>query len=210
MKKEKESFFEKHKSNILFFSGIFVFVLIAFILFVPTKTVTYEVEVAYTDTEVYYEKEPYETQEAYQTQEPYEAVEYYIDTVPVEQSVPYTDYEYVAYDAPPGQYYSDCGSGCSCTKYSFWTGNCTQCTCQVPVTRYRTEIVYQAIQKERPVTKYMTVTKYRTVTKYKDIEKTREVIKTRMEPREMEVNWIWGFKMPWRLHLPYISEDKNE
>jgi hypothetical protein len=185
-----------------------VFLLIAFIILAPTKTHHYEVEVSFTDTETYTEKEPYEAQESYQTQEPYQDVEYYTDTVPVEQSVPYTDYETVVHNAPSGQYYPSCGSDCTCTDYSFWTGQCIQCTCLVAVTRYKTQIVYQEIQKERPVTKYRTITKYRTVTKYRDVEKTREVVKTKMDPRQVEVNWLFGFKLPYRLHLPYISEEK--
>ena len=198
-KRKKESFIEKHKNNIIFATGVIIFLLIAFFLFIPTKTVTYEVEVSYTDIEAYYEKEPYNDQEAYQSQEPYETTEYYTDTVPVEKSVPYTDYETRVVNAPPGTYYPDYGS-CSCTDYNFW-GGCIQLTCLEPVTKYKTEIVYEEITKERPVTKYETVTKYRTVTKYKDVEKTREVIKTRMETKRMEVNWIWGFKMPFKLHL---------
>lgn len=194
-----------NKKDIFFFSGVFIFLIVAFILFVPTKTVTYEIEVHYTATENYTEKEPYQTQESYQVQEPYQTTDTYIDTLPVEQSVPYTDYETIVRNAPSGRYYPNCSSDCTCTDYSFWTGNCIQCTCWIPVTKYKTEIVYKEVQKERPVTKYKTVTKYRTITKYKDVVKTREVLKTRMETREMEVNWIWGFKMPYRLHLPYIS-----
>jgi hypothetical protein len=198
----------KSRGNLVFIIGITIFLLTVFILFGPTKTVTYQVEVSYTDTEHYTEKEPYETQEDYTVQEPYQTTEYYTDQVPVEQSVPYTDYDTVIHDAPSGSYYTDCGS-CSCTKYTFWTGQCVQCTCRVAVTRYQTQIVYKDIQKERPVTKYQTVTKYRTVTQYRDVDKTREVIKIRLEERQMEVNWIWNFRMPYRLHLPYISE-KNE
>jgi hypothetical protein len=207
-KKHKKEIKETNRSNLYFFIGLSIFLLIAFIVLAPTKTHHYEVEVSYTDTETYTEKEPYETQEAYQVQEPYQDVEYYTDTVPVEQSVPYTDYESVVYNAPSGQYYPSCGSDCTCTDYSFWTGQCIQCTCLVAVTRYKTQIVYQEIQKERPVTKYRTITKYRTVTKYRDVEKTRDVVKTKMDPRQVEVNWLFGFKLPYKLHFPYISEEK--
>ena len=199
----------KNRGNLYFFIGLGVFLLIVFIVLAPTKTHPYEVEVSYVDTETYTEKEPYETQESYQVQEPYQDVEYYTDNVPVEQSVPYTDYETVVSNAPSGQYYPNCGSDCTCTDYSFWTENCIQCTCLIAVTRYRTQIVYQEIQKERPVTKYITLTKYRTVTKYRDVEKTRDVMKTKIDPRQIEVNWIFGFKLPYKLHFPYIS-DENE
>ena len=208
-KKDKKESEHKNRSNLYFFIGLGVFLLITFTVFAPTETHHYEVEVSYIDTETYTEKEPYETQESYQVQEPYQDVDYYTDNVPVEQSVPYTEYEIVVYNAPPGQYYPSCGSDCTCTDYSFWTGDCIQCTCSVAVTRYKIQTVYQEIQKERPVTKYRTLIKYRTVTKYRDVEKTREVMKIKMEPRQMEVNWILGFKMPFKLHFPYISNENE-
>ncbi|NQU98992.1 hypothetical protein HQ533_06030 [Candidatus Woesearchaeota archaeon] len=190
-----------NKENIIFFSIIGAVLIVALILLAPTETFVYEVEVPYTTTETYTETEPYQTEEAYTVKEPYETTETYVDQVPMEESVPYTDYETVVHNAPFGEYYSSCGTDCVCTYTSFWTGGCTQCTCLVAVTRYRTEIVYEEVEKERPVTKYRDVTKYRTVTKYRDVDKTRDVMKTRMEEREMEVNWLFGFKTPYKIHL---------
>lgn len=206
-KKEKESFWQRNKGHLIFTAAVLFVLLIAFTLIVPTKTITYEVEVTYTDTENYTEKEPYEAQESYKVQESYESVEYYTDTVPIEKSIPYTDYETVVHDAPYGQYYPSCDS-CSCTKTSIWFGNCIQCTCSAEVTKYKTEVVYEEIEKERPVIKYRPATKYRTITKYQEVEKTREVIKTKMEAREMEVNWLFEFKLPYKLHLPFLSYRK--
>ncbi|MBU0460908.1 MAG: hypothetical protein KJ771_08955 [Nanoarchaeota archaeon] len=196
-KKHKKTLKLKIKvENLSFFIGLGIFLLITFIIIAPTKTHHYEVEVPYTDTETYSEKEPYETQEEYQTQEPYQTTETYYDQVPVQKKQ--------VNDASSGQYYPSCNNNCYCSKQE-WNWNmfeyiCVQCTCQI------TE--YQTIAKERPVTKYTTVTKYRTVTKYKDVQKTREVIKTKMDPRQVEVNWIFNFKLPYKLHLPYISDEK--
>lgn len=187
------------RSDLYFLIGTTIFLIALFLIFAPTSTSHYEVEVYYTDTETYTEKVPYEVQEAYEVQEPYEGIESFTDTVPIEQSVPYIDYEEVVSNAPSGQYYASWDSNCSCTNYNLeW---CIQLTCQVATTRYMTEIVYEKIEKERPVTKYRTVTKSRTVTKYRDVQNTRNVIKTKMEPREMEVNWLFGFKMPYKLHI---------
>ena len=44
---------------------------------------------------------------------------------------------------------------------------------------------------------------FRTVTKYLEISKIRNVTKTRIEQRPTEVNWIFGFKTPYTLHLPF-------
>ena len=74
-----------------------------------------------------------------------------------------------------------------------------------PVTKYRTELQQQSIQKERPVTKYQTVSKTRDVTKYRDVAKTRDVMKIRIEQQPLEVNWLLGFKTPYSLHLPFSS-----
>jgi hypothetical protein len=187
----------KSKSNLYFFVGLGVFVLIALFIIAPTKTYHYDVEVFYNDTETYFEIEPYETQEAYQVQEPYQTTETYYDQVPVQKIQ--------VNDAPSGQYYPSCNTNCYCSNqewsWSMFAYVCVQCTCQI------TE--YQTIAKERPVTKYTPVTKYRTVTKYRDVEKTRDVIRTRMEPRQIEVNWIFGFKLPYTLHLPHISGENE-
>jgi len=205
-----------NKPIVLAIIGICFFLIIISLVIVPTKTITNEVEVAYTDTETYYEKEPYIVQESYQEQVPYQTTETYTDTVPVPVSVPYQDYEYSyqSTDAGTGMYYSSIPSGCVCSssrylydKDGVYGALCVQLTCKIstPVTKYRTEMQQQSIQKERPVTKYQTVTKTRDVTKYRDVAKTREVMKTRIEQRSLEVNWLLGFKTPYSLHLPVIS-----
>lgn len=196
--------------------GICIFLLITCLVIVPTKTITHDVEVAYTDTETYFEKEPYSAQELYQEQEPYQTTETYTDSVPVPVSVPYQDYvySYQTSDAGTGMYYGSVPSGCICSstrnmydKDGVYGALCVQLTCQIstPVTKYRTEMQQQSIQKERPVTKYQTVTKIRNVTEYRDVAKTRDVMKTRIEQQPLEVNWLLGFKVPYSFHLPVIS-----
>ena len=186
---------------ILVITGIILLGAI-FTLAAPTKTHTYYVDVPYEASESYTEKEPYDAQEAYQVQVPYESTETYTDTVPVEVDVPYTDYEEKVYHAESGHYYPDVSSPCRCTDYNFW-GNCVEQTCTTPVTKYKTETQQQTIEKTRPVTKYKTETKYRTVTKYRDVQKSRTVTKTKEEPKQYEVNWLFKFRVPWRLHIPH-------
>jgi len=211
-----DSFLKNHRADLLFSLAICIVVFGIFIVAVPTRTVFEDVEVAYTDTETYYVKEPTEVREAYQEQDPYQDTEYFTDTVPVQVSVPYqdTEYYYQSYTAGAGQYYSTIPTGCSCTGTSFLYDesgvlgvHCVQLNCRESrtVTLYRTETQYQDIQKERPVTKYQTVTKYRNVTRYLDVPKTRQVMRTRIEAQPVEVNWLFGFRAPWELHLPLLS-----
>jgi len=205
-----------HKPNKLFYLGICIFLIVILFIVAPTKTITNDIEVVYTDNQTYYEKEPYEIQEAYQEQIPYQTTETYTDSVPVPVSVPYQTYEtsYQNYDAGTGKYYLTIPSGCTCSSNRFMSDQngiygslCVQLSCLIstPVTKYRIEYSQQSVQKERPVTKYQTTTKYRNVTQYRDVLKTREVMKTRIDQKQLEENWLLGFKTPYKLHLPIIS-----
>lgn len=205
--KQKQINITKEKPKIIFFLGLFLILLVLFILLIPTKTVTYEVEVPYETTETYYEKEPYQVQEPYQTQQAYEAAETYYDMIPVTRDVPYQELEY--YSETVNQ--DSCDTiypSCIC-KERGWLGlgDCISCVCEKsrPVTKYRTETFQEQITKTRPVTKYRTVTEYRTVTNYRDVEKSRIVMKIRTEPREREINWLFGFRVPYTLHVAYLS-----
>jgi hypothetical protein len=171
---------------------------------VPTKTYYYTVEVPHEEQESYFEKEPYDEQESYVVQVPYEKMETYMDTVPVQVSVPYITYEDTINQAPPGRYYPSCTDPCRCTEYD-WLGNCIECTCTYAVQQYRTETEQQTIQKTRPVTKYREETRLRTVTRYRDVQKERTVLRMGEEQRQYEVNWLFGFRSPWLLHIPYLS-----
>jgi uncharacterized membrane protein YvbJ len=202
-------------SDILTIAGICFFIIVICLVMVPTKTITYSIDVAYADNETYYEKEPYIIPESYQEQVAYQSTDRYTDIVPVPTSVPYQDkeYSYQVYNATDG-YYSSVPTDCVCSGNRYLSDQtgvydtlCIQLTCQIAttVTKYRTETQQKVIQKERPVTKYQTVTKYRNVTQYQDVAKTRTVLKTRIEERQIEANWLFGFKTPYSLHLPHIS-----
>lgn len=188
----KQSKIEASRNTLTYFYlGVAGFLLLIFFLIAPTRTHFYTVEVPYEDIEYYFEKEPYEYQEAYEAQEGYETTETYSDQVPIQKLRTDT--------AQEGYYYPHCDGDCYCTGYNY-LGNCIKCTCQY------TE--YETIQKERPVTKYKTVTKTRTATGYHDVQKQRTVTKLRQEQRQYEINWVFEFRVPWYLHIAYLSQSK--
>lgn len=133
-------------------------------LLLPTKFLSYQVEVSYTDTEQYTVQVPYEKVEEYTVTVPYETTEEYIESVPVQEQESYQD-----------------------TECAFLGLFCKG------VTKYRTVTNYKDIIKMRAVTEYRDETKYRTVTKIRTEVRERDVIKTRMEKRCREVNWIFEF-----------------
>ena len=168
---------KKSRFDLFLILGISYFLIMAFLIVLPTKTITENIEVSYLDKETYTVQEPYNVQEAYQETEPYQD----------------TEYSNNVENAGYGKYFTRCGTGCTCSHYSYdYLSNpsyyCDQCTCT----------------DSQLVTKYRTITKYRTVTKYKDVPKVRDVTKTRIEQRPAEVNWIIGYKTPYTLHLPFI------
>lgn len=172
---------------VYFYLGVAGFLLVMFLLFAPTRTHFYNVDVPYEDVEYYFEKEPYDYQEEYEAQEPYQTTETYYDKVPVTKTETNT--------APSGQHFSSCSGSCHCTRYSI--SYCVECTCDV--------VEYKTVKKERPVTKYKAVTKTRTSTGYRDVQKQRAVTKFRQEERQYETNWLFGFRVPWYIHLAYVS-----
>jgi hypothetical protein len=161
----------------------------AFLIIAPTKTITENIVIPYTDQETYYIKEQVQTQEAYQEQEAYQATESYLDTVS----------SYTKINAPLGSHFETdlddlTADGCDCSEWALIEKHnpqqvCVQKKCS------------KSIDQTRTVTKYRPVTKYRTVTKYQDVPHFRDVAKTRIEPRQVEVNWILGFKTPWKIHI---------
>lgn len=155
-KKEKENFLRKILISFL------ILLIVAGVVFLPTKTQSYTVQVPYTTTE------PYETEEAYEVQVPYQEQE------------AYTDYEtkYVSETVTKDNCDSD--SRCSCTQKS-WFGlgdTCVECSCRMPT--------------DVPVTKFRTVTKYKTETRYKTVTKYKEVKKMKDEIRYRKVNWLFN------------------
>jgi len=157
-------------------------IIIFFLIFLPTKTVTYEFKIPYTALEPYTDKESYEVEVPYSYLEPYQDIEY---TESVDR-------------APQGNYWSTCSGACRCTKYDSFPGyipsiGCTECTC--------TRSAY--------VTRYRNVTKYQTQTLYRDVTKMRTVKKIRTEIREKETNWLFGYNTTYSFHLPIISGTVN-
>ena len=202
---DSDSSVPKKRSNLFIILGISYLLIMAFLIVIPTKTISENVKVPYLDNETYYVQEPYDVEEPYVIQEPYEVQE------PYQTEGLYTDTvtSYPRINAPSGSHfetdaYDTTKDGCDC---SGWMNDqnhnprqvCIQKKCEKieKVTKYGTLTNY------RPVTKYQSVTKYHTVTIYKEVPKVRDVIKTRIEPRPAEVNWVIGFKTPYTLHLPF-------
>jgi len=101
------------------------------------------------------------------------------ETYYVQESYQDTEYTKNVEDASYGMYFTRCGTGCSCSHYGYNSlkipsSYCDQCTC----------------------------TDSKLVTKYKEVPKVRDVTKIRIEPRAAEVNWVIGFKTPYKLHFP--------
>lgn len=138
--------------------------IITGIILLPTKVLSYQVEVPYIDKEQYTIEVPYEDVEEYTVQVPYETKEQYIESAPYTEQEPYQDME--------------------CAFLGLFCKS---------VTKYRTVTKYKDIIKEKTVTKYRDETKYRKVTKTRTETREREVRKTRMETRQKEVNWLFGF-----------------
>lgn len=173
-------------------TSVFVIcLLLTGMLLVPTRTVAESVTVPYTDTETYYIQEPYDAQEAYQVQEPYQTTQMYVESIK----------SYNRINAPSGSHFETdaddiTSDGCDC---SGWTNDLTHNPNQVCIQKKCPTT--SSDTRSSPVTKYRTVTKYHTITKYRNISQTREVTKTRTEVREEEVNWIFGFKTPYKFHI---------
>ncbi|KYC50033.1 MAG: hypothetical protein AMQ74_01319 [Candidatus Methanofastidiosum methylothiophilum] len=171
--------------------------LVLLIVLLPTKTISIEEQIAYSEIESYVEKQPFEVNESYEELIPYEEKEIYTEIVPTEKTINYEIYDY--YTDPTS--HCELKPQCQCNRVNPLTKNCTQCSCYRIITAQKTEIINEEIEKERIVTKYKTETKYRTVTKYKDVNRSREVVKVKTENKEVEVNWILGFRTPYKLHI---------
>jgi len=160
MDSDKRIPIKKSRFDLFYILGISFLFLMVFIIFAPTKTITENIEISYSEQETYNVTEPHDVFEIYQ------------------------EYEY-EYSPFPGGVYVNCGM-CICHQmlklpmiYEGPDYYCDYCMCNV--------------------------THYRTVTKYLEIPKIRNVTKTRIESRPTEVNWIFGFKTPYTLHLPFMS-----
>ena len=166
-KKHKETSSTYSFSLPLKSAPFFVFLILLGIaagVLLPTKVVSYQVEVPYTEKEQYTVQVPYEDVEEYTVQVPYVVQEQHIESIPVTEQEPYQD-----------------------TECAFLGLFCEG------VTKYRTVTNYKDVVKTDDVTKYRDETRYRKVTKTRTETREREVVKTKMETRLKEVNWIFGF-----------------
>ena len=131
---------KKSKFELFFILGIFYLFIMAFLIVVPTKTITENITVSYLDKETYYVQEPYDVQESYQD----------------------SQYTTQTHDAGLGLYWSQLPTGGTCSKYE-WAYDkngklanlCIQYTGSslTSVTKYRTVTKYKDIAKTRNVTK---------------------------------------------------------
>jgi hypothetical protein len=194
---DRQVIIKKSKIDLFFLLGVSYLFIMAFLILVPTKTITDNIEVSYPETETYYMQESYEEQEPFQALETYQVQESSTPSVP----------KYNIINAPSGSHFdtnSDkkTSDGCACSEWEYVATAhehnnvvCVQKKCTIS----------NSGENSRTVTKYRTVTTYRSVTKYQDVPKTRIVTKTRIEQQPVEVNWILGFKTPYTFRLPFIG-----
>lgn len=149
-KHEKHPKKEASPAELLFFVFA-VFLVIAGVILLPTKVVSYQVQVPYTSTETYTEEVPYEDIEEYTVRVPYQVDEEYVESVPYEVEEPYQKCFIVCWTAYR-----------TVTKYKDVIKTRT-------VTKYRDETRYRKVTKTRTETREKEVLKYRTETKYKEV-----------------------------------------
>lgn len=180
---------------------IAIFLLVVLLIVVPTQSITENVKVTYTEKETYYTQEPYTVEEPYSVQETYS----------VQEPIKNTAASYITTDAPgmtnwlagrdiSGSHFETdadglTSDGCKCSVWGLDQKHDPRQVCYQKKCITKSATDYQTVQKSRMVQKF------RTVTKYKDVPHIRDVAKTRIEPRQVEVNWILGFKTPWKIHL---------
>lgn len=190
-----------------------VVLVVAGVLLVPTKTVSYTVETPYLFTETYTVEVPFEDIEEYTVQVPYETSESYVETIPTEitEDINFNE-EFL------GCQYSgsvnlrvtnlDTEAAEFIIKIGYqWTGASTENVDIVPRTIQPLDsyiFTYSLLPPSGDITCIAHVTnnptktrieqeqvvKQKTVTQYRDETKYRKVTKTRTEEREREVQKI--------------------
>jgi hypothetical protein len=121
---------------------------------------------------------------SYEENETYFVPETYTETVMVYPILPIQDFQDIAQSFSEG----GCAPGCECDTYHYsgYTKICTYCiNCPSPTVQ---------------------PTEYQSVTKTRDVPNVRTVTRTRTEQRPSEVNWIFGFKTSYTLHLPVLAQ----
>ena len=162
-----------------------VTILISGALLLPTKIVSYQVDIPYVDIENMTIDIPYEDIEEYVKLISFEEMEEYIQRIPVEQKVPDIDEDDLSDFLTNYGRHGTCNSSEPCPR-----------SITVDDSRdidYKTVITYQEVKKERPRVRYKNETRNRTITKTRTEIHQQYVQKTRVETRTKEVNWFFGF-----------------
>ncbi|MBL7055431.1 hypothetical protein ISS07_00800 [Candidatus Woesearchaeota archaeon] len=191
--------------------GVLLIIAIAIIL--PTKAVSYKVEVPYIDTEQYTVDVPYEDVEEYTVQVPYETKEQYVESVPVqkEEQIRYSrewvkcsssgffttgesivkitniDTEGATFNVNIG--YNDNSGNFIYDTQSKFIPQLSSATFTYTLTPDSfDQCSYNfANTPTKTTTEYKDVIKEKEVTEYRDETRYRKVTKTRTETREKEV-----------------------
>lgn len=201
---------DSSKKILMLVGGLF---LLSLIVLVPTKVVSYQVEVPYIDTEKYDVQVPYEDIETFTAQVPYETSENYVESVPVQEQKPLTflheitectssglfsDGESVIKvtntDSEGGTFTVDVGytdnsnNFVSGTQSKYIAASTSSTFTYTPTpSSFKSCGGGVKIAPSKTVTTYKDIIKQRTVTKYRDETQYRKVTKTRTETREKEV-----------------------
>lgn len=190
-----------------------VLLVSAGILLLPTKVMSYTVEVPYIDTEKYTVEVPYEDVEEYTVQVPYDTKEQYVESVPVqkEEKIKYvgewvkcsssgffstgestvkitnTDTEGGTFVIKIG-YTDDAGNFISDTQSKYISPSVPVTFTYSPMPSSFNQCRYRVETVPiKTTTEYKDVIKEKTVTEYRDETRYRKVTKTRTETREREV-----------------------
>lgn len=213
-----EGKYTKHRISPLLVPWIVfsILLLLAGAILLPTKVVSYQVEVPYIDKEQYTVDVPYEDIEEYVVQVPYESKEPYIETVPVQTqaNIRYTG-EWVTcsssglfstgestvkitnFDTEGGTFtiqigYTDnSGNFIADTQSSFVSPSVPVTFTYSPTPSSFQQCNYRVINiPVKTTTEYKDVIKEKIVTKYRDETRYQKVTKMRTETREREVRKI--------------------
>lgn len=186
-----------------------VLIILTSVLLLPTKAVSYQIEVPYIETEQYTTEVPYETVEPYTVQVPYEAKEQYVESVPIQEEIKYTyswdkcsfsswfstgessvritnlDSETFTFSVKIG-YNDDSGQFISTTISKTIIPTSSAVFTYSPTPSSFKNCGWQWATTPTKTT-YKDVIKERTVTKYREETQYKTVTKTRTETREREV-----------------------
>ncbi len=186
-----------------------VLIILTSTLLLPTKVVSYQIEVPSIETEQYSVDVPYETVEPYTVQVPYEVKEQYVESIPTQEEIKYTyswdecstsswlttgkssvkitnlDSETFTFSVKIG-YNDNSGQFISTTMSKTILPASYAVFTYSPTPSSFKNCGWQWVTTPTKTT-YKDVIKERTVTKYREETQYKTVTKTRTETREREV-----------------------